>query len=273
MRLRYIWVAAAAILIFGFLLSLDTLARFAWQRYRIAVPALMFLRTDASLAMEIGNYHFNGSSSVQTAEGEGRAYDLDVAEMAFRKALRIDPQVQWGNHQLARVYFVRGEYDRALAVINRELAAWPENFRALYVRGLIEGYSGQFAAAERDFRRFTQYVPREWAGYNDLAWVLAAQGKHREAKERIAAALNEIPGATENPWLWNSLGAARLNLGEYPEAAQALRQARDLATALTPGDWQRVYPGNDPHQARSGMAAFQSAIGQNLRKAIELQFR
>jgi len=224
--------------------------------------ATILAKRNADLAMEIGNYHFNGG-----------AYDLEVAERAYRKALRIDPAIQWGNYQLARVYFVRGEYDQALDAINRELEAWPENFRALYVRGLISGYRGDLVQTERDFSRFIQYVPREWAGYNDLAWALAKQGKHEEAKRAVESALREIEDAAENPWLWNSLGGARLNLGEYPEAEQAFRQARDAASSLTISAWAATYPGNDPAQGRDGIAVFTSAINRNLRKAIELQYR
>ena len=119
-----------------------------------------------------------------------------------------------GHYQLARIAFVRSDFDTALREINAELAANPENLRSLYVRGLIYGYRGllgDLALAESDFTRFTEWAPSEWAGYNDLAWILAKEGKYQEIETVMARALKNVPGGTENPWLWNMLGVARLN--------------------------------------------------------------
>ena len=244
---------------FSFLLSQDAIARLAWQRYGNVPVALTLVSRNAELAMQIGNYYF----------GRG-GYDLERAERGYQKALRAQPGILWGHYQLARIHFVRGDYEKAREEISGELAANPQNLRSLYVRGLIygyRGYPGDFAKAEEDFRRFTKWAPKEWAGYNDLAWVLAKQGKHREAKQVIEAAFQEVPTAGENPWLWNSLGVAELNLKEYREANAAFIKAKELAEGLTPADWQGAYPGNNPSEAASGLTAFRAAIEENLRRA------
>src|SRR3989338_315442 len=141
MQYRHIYISIVAIVFFVF---------FAWERI------------DPKLEMQTGNYYFNGG-----------AYDLEKAEEAFKRALRADPKILWGHYQLARIYFVKGEKEKALKEINKELEANPANLRSLYVRGLINGYSGDLKNAEEDFRRFTLWAPKEWAGYNDLAWILA----------------------------------------------------------------------------------------------------
>lgn len=226
--------------------------------------ALALVRQDANLAMQIGSYCFNGGT-----------YDIECAESAYKRAVAIDPKILWGNYQIARIYFVRGEFNQALEYAAKELAANPANLRTLYVRGLIYGYRGQagdLEKAEADFRRFTQWAPAEWAGYNDLAWILAKQGKYREIKETLLDARKKtIPSSEKNPWLWNSLGVAELNLKEYAEAKKSFEKAQLLAEKLTLTEWQKAYPGNNPAQAQEGLAAFLKAINGNFNRAESKQ--
>lgn len=254
----YVWVSIAAVAAFVFLLSRDELTEAAWEQYRWPRVALVISR-DAELAMQIGNYYFGGP-----------AYDLAVAERAYRKAVAIEPGILWGHYQLARIHFMRREYEDALQKVALELEHNPENLRSLYIRGLMYAFRdqpGDLGRAEDDFRRFTQWVPKEWAGYNDLAWVLSKQGKYAEAKTAIEAAFREVPGDESNPWLWNSLGAAELNLGNYREATSAFKRAQDLAQGLSEASWRQAYPGNNPADAASGIQAFKDAIAENLQRA------
>ena len=253
MRFRYVWISVGAIMVVVFLFSADPLARIAWQKYRAPEIAITLDRTDAALAMQIGNYYFNGG-----------AYDLEIAAHAYERANAIDPRVLWGHYQRARILFIKGDFSGAIEEINRELLANPSNLRSLYVRGLIYGYHGDLDKAEDDFRSFTQWAPKEWAGYNDLAWILEKRGKYKAAKDAIAKAFVEIPQANNNPWLWNSLGVAELNLGNHADAHNAFKRAQTLANSLTEADFRKSYPGNAPAEAGSGLKVFRDAIMENL---------
>ena len=258
-----LWFSVGAVIIFSFFISRDAMARFVWQKYRSPKMAILLDGSDANLAMFIGNYYFNGVIG-------GGKYDLSIAGKAFKKAVSINPKILWGHYQLARIIFVKGDYNGALEEINRELEANPENLRALYVRGLIYGYrnqAGDLEKAEADFYRFTLWAPKEWAGYNDLAWILSKQGKYKEAKEAITAAFREISESENNPWFWNALGVAELNLKKYGAAKTAFEKAESLAKNLTLADWRRAYPGNNPASAESGLSAFRKAIEENLRRS------
>lgn len=255
-------VTILAVLTFGFLFSRDSLARLVWTKYGRADLAITLDRTDAGLAMQIGNRYF----------GNG-AYDLKTAEHAYQKAVRINPKILWGHYQLARILFVKGNYEGAIAEINKELETNPENLRSLYVRGLIYGYRNQTGDLERaadDFRRFTYWAPSEWAGYNDLAWILSKDGKYKEAKEATVRAFQSAEEANENPWLWNSQGVAELNLGEYKNAQKSFEKAKVLAEKLAPEDWKRSYPGNDPASADFGLNQFKETLDKNLKRAKAL---
>ncbi|MBI2446392.1 MAG: tetratricopeptide repeat protein [Parcubacteria group bacterium] len=252
-------------LILIFVAKQDTLAKLLWQKYRLPKTALLLVNRDTDLAMFIGNYYFNGVIG-------GGKYDLNIAEKAYKKAVLINPKILWGHYQLARIYFVKGDYKQALEEIAKELEANPENLRSLYVRGLIYGYrnqAGDLEKAEADFLRFTLWAPKEWAGYNDLAWILSKQGKYKEAKEAINAAFREIKESENNPWLWNALGVAELNLKEYKNAAISFEKAKQLAEKLTNEDWFHSYPGNNPVSAEEGLSAFIAAIEKNLRRASQ----
>ena len=258
-----LWFSVGAVIIFSFFISRDTMARFAWQKYRSPKMAILLDGSDANLAMFIGNYYFNGVIG-------GGKYNPDIAEKAYKKAVLINPKILWGHYQLARIIFVEGKYNEALNEINKELEANPENLRSLYVRGLIYGYrnqAGDLEKAEADFLRFTKWAPKEWAGYNDLAWILSKQGKYKEAKEAITAAFREISESENNPWFWNALGVAELNLKKYGAAKTAFEKAESLAKNLTLADWRRAYPGNNPASAESGLSAFRKAIEENLRRS------
>ncbi len=245
-------IALGAFFLYG-----DYVAGFLWQKYQTPF-SLLFIRHNAVLASTIGSYYFDASRG---------HYDLRLAESAYKKTISIDPKILWGHYQLARIYFVEGHSEIALQEINKELEANPENKRSLYVRGLIYGYSDKLQEAENDFRAFTQWSPKEWAGYNDLAWILLKEQKYDEVEKVVNKAFNEVYQGNNNPWLWNSLGVAQLNLKEYKAAEKSFTKAGELATKLTEEDWHRSYPGNDPNQTTGGLKAFREAIKENLQQA------
>jgi tetratricopeptide (TPR) repeat protein len=231
-----------------------------WQDLHSPRLAL-FLTDDARFAFKMGDYYFN-------VRGSG-VYDLDLARAAYEKANHINPRLPLAHYELARVYFVLGNPLQATEEINRELLVNPSNLRALYIRGLIEGTAGDLVSAANDFRAFTKWARTEWAGYNDLAWVLEKNGDYAGAKEATLLGLKNAHGAENNPWLWNSLGVAELNLGEKTNASNDFKKALELSRVLTLRDWQRSYPGNDPASAAGGLQNFQDAIEKNLRYASE----
>ena len=256
MRRWHIFVSSGVVLVVAFLLFQDSLARIAWRDRQWPTLAVILDRRDAALALQIGNYYFGGGG-----------YSLPDAERAYRKAVQIQPNILWGHYELARISFVRGDSANALKEIAAELSGQPNNLRSLYVRGLIYGYQGNLAGAEADFRRFTQWAPLEWAGYNDLAWILEKQANYSGASAAIDQAFGRVPDASRNPWLWNSRGVAELNLGNHAKARDAFKLAQTLANGLSAQQWKASYPGNDPAGAETGLAAFKNAIAENIRRS------
>lgn len=254
----FLFGSAVAVYLYG-----DIEARYLWHQWQEPYLAIALARSDAPLLMEIGNYYY-GTVIAGNAKPQ---YNPVLTERAFAKAVAIEPGILWGHYSLARIAFVRGDFNTALKEINAELAANPENLRALYIRGLIYGYRklpGDLYLAERDFTRFTEWAPSEWAGWNDLAWILAKEGKYREMKAVAERAFTRVPEAEANPWLWNSLGVARLNLGDMSGAKVAFERALEYGSRLTLTDWRRAYSGNSPANDQSGLGAFIAGLEKNL---------
>lgn len=230
--------------------------------YGRATSFSLSITENAEVAFAIGNYFFNGGG-----------YDLARAEQAYRRAVEIDPKIFRGHYQLARIYFVRGSFPEALKEINEELDVNPDNLRSLYIRGLIYGYRnhpGDLERAEEDFRRFTEWAPTEWAGHNDLAWVLLKQKKYKEAIGALETAFEKISATEINPWLWNNKGLAELNLRMKDEAVRSLKMAVGAADKLSEFGWKRAYPGNDPRSVERGLSTFKKTLQRNLQLAENL---
>ena len=241
-------------------------ASYAWRQWHMPRIALALDRRDAPLAMEIGNAYFGAVIIGRHVP----KYDPALAKRAFKRALAIRPGILWGHYSLARIAFTEGDFVTAFREIDAELTANPANLRSLYIRGLIYGYRdapGDLAKAEADFARFVEWLPTEWAGYNDLAWILAKEGKYAEIETLVARAFEKVPRGRENPWLWNQLGVARLNLGDKGGAREAFAQALTYAERLTPADWRAAYSGNSPESDGEGLAAFLAGIQGNLAAA------
>lgn len=197
-----------------------------------------------------GNYYFNGG-----------AYDLEKAAKYYEIASFVDRKASYPRYQLARVYFMKTDYKKGLAEIDTALAINPENKRAFYVRGLINGYAENYKAAEEDFQKFIEWAPKEWAGYNDLAWAYFKAGDYQSAKGTLERGLEVKP---DNPWLLNGLGASLLALKEYSKAEEILTKANQAAGDLTADEWKRAYPGNESSLADWNLAEFKTNIKFNL---------
>jgi len=209
----------------------------------------------AKQAISSGNYYFNGG-----------AYDLEKAEFWTRAALFLDPKPTYNIHyQLARIYFSKNEYPKALKEINTQLAANPSNQRAYYVRGLINGFLGNFNEAIRDFKKFVVWAPEGWAGYNDLSWAYYEAGQFKEAKEIAQRGLEKFP---ENTWLLNGLGAAEQGLKNYSEAEIWFKKAREAVKDLTVEEWRKAYLGDNPAASQASLQKFKDEIKYNLSLAV-----
>jgi len=214
-------------------------------------------KNSAKLSMEIGDYYFNGG-----------AYDLDRASQAYKQALIINPNIPVAHYQLGRILFVSGRFNIAIQEINKEIELFPSSPHAYYARGLVYGYRSypdDFENAERDFKNFIAWMPKSWAGYNDLAWVQIKQKKYKEAKQTLELGFDNVPETQKkNMWMLASLGIVHLNLKNYNEARDIFLTVKDISEKMTSQNFWSAYPGNDPRNAGEAFNQFNSTLHFNL---------
>lgn len=212
------------------------------------------LYPSAERAYTLGEKHFNATNA--------NDYDVARAKRYFDIAAAKDPQLPAVYHELARIDFIRGNLVAALAKINFQIqqhgSALPNSY---YIRGLIEGYMGEYALAAFDYERYLRHDPANWAAINDYAWVLLQGGRAQDAHEVLEPGLNHFP---ENPWLLNSESIALYRMGFPSDALMAVQKASRLAADVTESDWLQAYPGNDPRAAQEGIQTLRDSIAANM---------
>jgi len=212
-------------------------------------------------AFAYGERHFDASDPAN--------YDIARAQYFFQLAAAKNVTLPYLYHELARISFLNGDFDRALAQINLQIGMHGDTQpNAYYVRGLIEGYMGDYANAASDYSQFLQFEPHNWAAKNDDAWVLLKAGRYQDALAISQSGLLDTP---DNPWLLNSEATALYELGDYGQAISADTLAAQWAQHVTPQEWETAYPGNDPAVAPQGIVSLQSAIATNMH-SISLAF-
>lgn len=205
---------------------------------------------DAKLEMAIGEYYFTGDG-----------YDAIRAEYHFRNAVAIDPKIEGGHYQLARLAFLRGDFDEAMTDIDEHIKDHPWYSRNYYMKGLVAGFKKDYPTSIEAFRTYVKLDPNYWAGFNDLAWVELASGDYEGALTTVDSV---IPHMGEVPWLMNSRGLALMNLSRDREALIAFKSAKAGFLKWGPAGWGKAYPGNDPAIYNDGYEATLSAVDANI---------
>ena len=180
------------------------------------------------------------------------------------KAAQLDPSTPYLFHELARIAFLRGNLTHALALIDVQISLYGDTEpNSYYVRGLIEGYMGNYDAAITDYTHFLTFDSQDWAAMNDDAWVLLKAGKFQQAADITAKGLTLFP---ENPWLLNSRATALYELGNYSQALAVEQRASMYVGSVSQAAWLHSYPGNDPENASAGIASFTAAVAENMHR-------
>lgn len=228
---------------------------------RVQEDLLLYINPTAERAYSYGLRHFEAVTPEE--------YDVNRAEYFFRKAEEIDPKYPMVHYQLARIAFLSSYFHTALDLVQVEFSINKNPpSKVYYVRALIEGYMGNYPAAESDYQAYFKLEPANWAAINDYSWVLLKDNLPADAHEALAFGLKEWP---QNAWLLVNDATALYEMGHYAEAAEVAKKAIPAVKALTPAVWLIAYPGNDPLIAQTGLDNFKQSSQENLRKILAKQ--
>lgn len=229
------------------------IARFVWHETHVAPEVLLFLSHDAELGVEMGMYYFDSHAAA--------VYDIEQAETLLENAVAIDPRVADAQYQLARIAFLRSQYELALERMDRHIALHEDTDpQVYYLKGLVQAFAGRPEEALETFEFYYTFDQTSWYVHNNLAWIHFQLGNY-DAVDRISEqGLVHNPG---NPWLLMNRAVAQFNLGNTDAAIALLDEAEAGANSQTEASWLTHYPGNDPRIASLGLAEFRQTLRFN----------
>ncbi len=177
----------------------------------------------SSKALEIDPYLAEGYNSLGSANYyKGRN---DLAQIAFEKALVLNPNFSSAMGNLATIYFTKGELVKAYQLQIKSTELNPKNYIPFQIAGWIQMILENHQASE-ELLTASLEIQKEPMTYEKLAFGLINQGKMDEAKKIYSAIFenNEDPGFIE----FESAGLIAFYAGEPDLARESMEQALSL---------------------------------------------
>jgi eukaryotic-like serine/threonine-protein kinase len=159
--------------------------------------------------------------------------DYDRALRSFDRMVRLNPAEQVvASYNRARIFNYRGQYEEALAELDKGAELEPDHPLIRTFRALVLYYRGEVSAATRTLEQVLQQHPQMDAVRPILAIFLSAQGRHREADEQLTEKVSGAAAADHDVAYW--LATAHLLQGRLIEAFHWLEKAIDLGNENYP---------------------------------------
>jgi len=152
----------------------------------------------ARRAEELQPRHF--ALSVEEAMKLSQLGRFDEAEKLLSQAsARASPKDRTAMAPaFAEVYMRTRRLEEGRRYLDDEVSRHPGDLGLLFTRGRFERYSGDAAAAERDFRKVLAEDPRDQGALEELEALLEKHGQSAKAQEECLAATVYQPGNLAN---------------------------------------------------------------------------
>jgi tetratricopeptide (TPR) repeat protein len=154
-----------------------------------------------------------------------KASRTEEAAQAFQKVLAISPEHSEALRNLGDLALVRGDVQAAGDFYGRVLRAAPDDVAAMVKLGVVRMRGGQRDEAVALFGKAIELEPNNGEALLYMAGAMVAGGRPADAIPYFDRA---IAAGQKNAMLFNGLGMTKLQLGDLPGAAEALRQSLKL---------------------------------------------
>ncbi|MFN2509815.1 MAG: protein kinase [Pyrinomonadaceae bacterium] len=159
--------------------------------------------------------------------------DYDRALRSFDRMVRLNPAEQVvASYNKARILNYRGQYEEALAELDKGAELEPDHPLIRTFRALVLYYRGEVSAATRILEQVLKHHPQMDGVRPILAIFLSAQGRHREADEQLTEKTKNAAAGDHDIAYW--LATAHLLQGRPVEAFNWLETAIDLGNENYP---------------------------------------
>lgn len=180
-----------------------------------------------------------------------KQYDKALGE--FDAALKISPKFTQATKNKADAYALKGEVMAAVAACEATIRANPKYLEAYVRLGLLYHQNNDPGKAIETFRRAIAVDPNYPLAYNDLAWILAQEGKELDEALKLAPRYADAQ---------DTRGFVYFRMARYDDAIRVVGTAKSLR------------PNHAETLAFLGMAYYEKGMRQealpNLTAALEL---
>jgi Tfp pilus assembly protein PilF len=149
--------------------------------------------------------------------------DRAGARAAFSAARAANPTVPVADLRLAQMDISEGKLDSARQTLLVLVSVNGRNAGSRLMLGLLEEQAGNQDAAMEHYRKVLEIVPNSVVALNNLAYLLAADGKQPDEALKLAQQAKEI--APDQPMVEDTLGWALYQKGIYRTAVAHLEDA------------------------------------------------
>jgi tetratricopeptide (TPR) repeat protein len=186
-----------------------------------------------------------------------RAGRVDEARAAFEVALQRDAELASALDGLGRLLGNQGRVDEGIDYLDRAARAGSE-FDSAYAAAQLRLTQGQREDGERRLREIVRANPGHAHAANDLAWLLAEQGKDSELALELAHRAVRLEPRAET---LDTLGWVQFKRGESDAAVTALGRAVELAPDSASVRYRLGMALEAAGREQEALEAFRQAVG------------
>ena len=161
--------------------------------------------------------------------GLGCLTSVNSPPSSLRVGVRRDngPEVSFAGPYVAlgQIYGSAKEYQRAIGELDQALAKNPDQPVALMLWSIAQQMGGEQAKAREGYEKLLKTNPRFAPAANNLAWMIAEEGKDLGRAQLLASGAREA--APGDPQIADTLGWVMYKQGAYPGAEALLREAAE----------------------------------------------
>lgn len=147
----------------------------------------------------------------------------DSAEVAYRQAVELDPNLVDARVRLAELYEVSGRPELAIPHAESASKLDPTNPRALMATAVAYQQLNDVARARAAYEATLAINPKYPGAANNLAYLLSEQPGQEELAFRLASSAQQI--SPDDPHVLDTLGWILYKRGDYQRAVTVLKQS------------------------------------------------
>ena len=163
--------------------------------------------------------------------------DAQRAIELLQQVIAADPKYHGAHFNLGLAFASSGRMDDALSELQKEEEISPDDLRPYEAAASMAVFTRKRDLAITQYQKLLKLDPRNRDGAIRLSSLLSEEGKHKDAAEVLASAVQLSP---ESSSLQFALGSAYLKSGDATNAVPHLRTAAGIAEKATPLDYMQL---------------------------------